>query len=357
MKRILILIGGILAATLTLSAAQYKASSSEIRWVGRCLMSDEGTVEFDWSGTYATLVFEGSRLDMVVDDSGKNYFNVVADGVESIITTEGKGRRVVLFDGCNGIHTLTLQRRTEGFNGRTRVCSFETEGQLMPQPAVRRRHIEFIGDSLTCGYGTDSESKDEPYTPETQNCNNAYACRVADYFDADYNLVAHSGIGVTHNYGDGKRVSDYSMRHKLGKLFDEGEDNTEWSYSDSPYKPDLVVIFLGANDFSVKPFPTYKEFAKGYNEIIAQLRNAYGPTTPILCVAPYEFDPGFDFVWRVSHSGGNNLHFACVLPEYCNNSDELGASLHPNKIGQLKMSMLLIPYISTVTGWSVKGRL
>ena len=122
MKRILILIGGILAATLTLSAAQYKASSSEISWVGRCLMSDEGTVEFDGSGTYATLVFEGSRLDMVVDDSGKNYFNVVADGVESIITTEGKGRRVVLFDGCNGIHTLTLQRRTEGFNGRTRVC-------------------------------------------------------------------------------------------------------------------------------------------------------------------------------------------------------------------------------------------
>mgnify|MGYP000565073380 CR=1 FL=1 len=51
------------------------------------------------------------------------------------------------------------------------------------------------------------------------------------------------------------------------------------------YRPDLVVINLGSNDFSTEPHPYKREFVKAYMQIIAQLREHYG-NIPILCLYP-----------------------------------------------------------------------
>ncbi|WP_204266956.1 hypothetical protein, partial [Citrobacter youngae] len=41
------------------------------------------------------------------------------------------------------------------------------------------RHIEFIGNSLTCGYGVEGKDRSEPYKAETENCNLSYATIIA----------------------------------------------------------------------------------------------------------------------------------------------------------------------------------
>lgn len=356
MKRLLLLIMAFGLSAMSLMAVEnIAASSPSVRWIGRYVAYADGSVAFDWSGTYADIVFVGSRLEMKASDTGKNYFNVFVDSAErTIVRTEGGPNAIVLFEGDYGTHRLRLQRRTEGEQGLTTVYGFATDGTMVADTTPRSgRHIEFIGDSLTCGFGTDSDSANEPFTPETENCDLAYGCYIARYFGADYNLVAHSGQGVVRNYGYPKRVSPYTMRERMQQTFDCNKE-VLWDYSKSPYKPDLVVINLGTNDVSVKPQPTYKEFSKGYNDIIAQIRAAYGDV-PILCVAPYLYDPLYDYIRRISLSGDRNLHFACILPGYCNNTDELGAAYHPNRIGQQKMAMLLIPYISTITGWPIKN--
>lgn len=334
----------------------YRADDESIRWVGRVAVAPEGDVKFDWSGTYADMVLCGSRLEMVATDSGLNYFNVIVDGKQhAIVKTDSKEpQRVVLFEGEQGTYNIRLQRRTEGFNGLSTIQSFECEGELVAaanQP--RGRHIEFIGDSLTAGYGTDSASGDEPYTAETQNCNLAYGCYVARYFDADYNLVAHSGQGLVRNYGDEQTTSEYTMLQRYGLLFDEADKEQEYNFRRRSYIPDLVVIFLGTNDFSTKPWPSYEQFAEGYEELVEQVRAAHGNQVPILCVSSYVFEPTFDYVWRIAQ-GDPNLHFACILPEAFARPSELGASEHPNRVGQQKMAMTLIPYISTITGWEVR---
>lgn len=355
MKRVFTAVVALLAWACAFGAT-YPANSPLVRWVGRYeAVADKGDVRFDWSGTYADFVFTGSRLEIKVSDSGKNYFNIFVDGVRSVVRTEGEQQTVLLFEGSHATHRVRLQRRTEGFNGLTTLHSFTTDGTLVADTAPRpTRHIEFIGDSLTAGYGTDSASGDEPYTAETQNCDFAYGCYVARYFGADYNLVAHSGQGMVRNYGDPNPTSDYTMIDRYDQLFDEADKGAQkWTFG-STYTPDLVVIFLGTNDFSTKPWPSFEQFSEGYKALIAKVRGAYGESVPVLCVSSYVFEPTFDYVWRISHSDEPNLHFACVLPESFARPSELGASEHPNRVGQKKFAMLLIPYISTITGWSVE---
>lgn len=85
------------------------------------------------------------------------------------------------------------------------------------------------------------------------------------------------------------------------------------------------------------------------------LRGAYGDEMPILCVAPRVSEPAFTYIRDLCQSGVvPNLHFAAILPGYCNDGSELGSSAHPNYAGHRKMAMLLIPYVSTLTGWEAE---
>lgn len=216
------------------------------------------------------------------------------------------------------------------------------------------RHIEFIGNSLTCGYGTEGLSKDEPFKPQTENCNKAYACIIARYFGADYTLIAHSGRGAARNYGDKNATSQNTMADRVANTFDEAAEPA-WDFAASPYRPDLVVINLGSNDFSTLPHPSRDEFAAAYTRILQTLRGAYGDEMPILCVAPRVSEPAFTYIRDLCQSGVvPNLHFAAILPGYCNDGSELGSSAHPNYAGHRKMAMLLIPYVSTLTGWEAE---
>ena len=70
------------------------------------------------------------------------------------------------------------------------------------------------------------------------------------------------------------------MREKMLQTFDEGSKE-QWDFK--AYTPDLVVINLGTNDFSVEPKPFKSEFVASYTKILKQLRQHYGDV-PILCI-------------------------------------------------------------------------
>ena len=59
---------------------------------------------------------------------------------------------------------------------------------LSPFPGKERR-IEFIGDSITCGYGTGAEKGNEMFKPSTEDSSDAYAAVAADLLGADYITV------------------------------------------------------------------------------------------------------------------------------------------------------------------------
>lgn len=331
-----------------------QANSPEIRYTGRIFEENDGSVSFDWSGTYFELSFTGGYLAFRVSDSGKNYYNLFIDGkAAGVISTHGKDSLVVISRTADSRQQVVrLQKRTEAEQGKTTIHSFEIagEGALINYDPQRVRHIEFIGNSITAGFGTEGKHSKELFRPDTENCNLAFGAIISRYFNADYTFIAHSGWGVTRNYGDSLQVSKISMKDKMVQTFDM-DPVIQWNFSD--YTPDLVVINLGSNDFSTKPHPSENQFLSAYEVIISNLRKHYG-SIPVLCVAPPKRGMAYEYIKKYcDESDDPNLYFTAYLAGSYNNSTDLGSAGHPNYSGQRKIAMNLIPYISTIMGWSL----
>lgn len=334
------------------------ATDARITYIGRTLAEGDG-VSFDWSGVQCRVRFSGRRISLRCSDTKANYYNVWLDrGMETepdkIIRTAGSDTLIVLFEGLKrGEHSLILQKRTEGEQGRTTFSAFEIEGGeiLSPEPLVER-YIEFVGDSYTCGYGAENSVKSDPFTPETENCNKTYAALVSRYFGADFTLVSHSGMGVVRNYNDHFRgVPGKTMPERYDSTFDE-----EIVPLAAPERiPDLVVIYLGTNDFSVSRQPSLAEFCDGYSSLVGKIRSRYGAEVPILCMSS-RCDPLlYDYmVEACSRIGDPRVHTLGLQKDVHNDEGDLGASWHPNYLGHRKIASVVIPYIATIMDWPMK---
>lgn len=364
------------------AGAALRADVPQVRYTGRVLRTEDGSVSYDWSGTYLTTVLKGERLDARIASEGECWFNVIVDGkpagkfsiadTDTVVTLfPCSGDALCVRDvpcssgeaqceGCapcgsraGGSHTIMLQKRTEGEYGRATVKGFilPSGSTLSAEENIPSRHIEFIGNSLTCGYGTEGLDRDEPFKLSTENCNLTYATIIARYFDADYTLVSHSGQGAVRNYGDSLTVSSINMGDRMMRLFDA---DTVLVDKDSLHIPDLVVINLGTNDFSLPPFPSEEEFTEGYCRILEQIASLYGDV-PVLCVCPPTTGDPLDRYLNAAKEkmGKDNIYVIILTKGLYNTTTDLGSSWHPNYSGQRKMAMGLIPYISTITGWEM----
>ncbi len=335
------------------------ASDSRIEYTGRTLVSGD-EVSYDWSGVYFRVKFNGPYLAMKCSDSKNSWCNLWIDKemspeADRKFIIGAKDTLVVLAEGLGkGEHEVILQKRTEGEQGRLTIHSFVSEGEILQADGRKDRHIEFIGDSYTCGYGTESYNRDDPFLAETENCNLTYAAITARYFNADYNLASHSGQGIARNYDN--TGAGYHMPHRYRQTFDTAKEPL-WDAKAAPYKPDLVVIYLGTNDFSCSEQPLEINFRNNYIEMLQQIRLNYGDDTPILCMGSPADPYLHDYIRNaVMVSGLKNIAYMAVSNLAHNFEDDLGASWHPNYQGHIKVASCMIPYVSTLTGWKMEEK-
>ena len=142
------------------------------------------------------------------------------------------------------------------------------------------------------------------------------------------------------------------MKDRMLNTFDMNLDK-KWDFK--TYKPDLVVVNLGTNDFSTNIYPLEDEFIHAYKLLINRLRANYGDV-PILCISPAIAQRQIvQYMERMRKDLNDKKVYIAVLPEgLCDSTTDLGAAWHPNYKGQMKMAMSLIPYMSTITGWPLK---
>ena len=90
----------------------------------------------------------------------------------------------------------------------------------------------------------------------TTDTSQAYGPMTAKVFNADYQINAFSGRGIVRNY-DGFAGDPLPALHPY-ILFDKKDE-----YKDDAWKPQIIVIGLGGNDFStpVKPGEKWKDEA------------------------------------------------------------------------------------------------
>jgi lysophospholipase L1-like esterase len=355
-----------LAFTADLSAKKTKeiietpASDSRIEYTGRTLVCGD-EVSYDWSGVYFRIKFNGPYLAMKCSDTQNCWFNLWVDKemtpkADKVFMVGAQDTLVVLAEGLDkGEHEVILQKRTEGEQGRFTVHSFLSEGQILQAKGRKERHIEFIGDSYTCGYGTESPDKNDPFLAETENCNLTYAAITARYFGADFNLVSHSGQGIARNYdnfGPG-----YYMPDRYLQTFDmDSTQANRWDATKSDFHPAMTVIYLGPNDFSVSLQPKYENYRDNYYRLIKSIKANYGEDHPVLCVAAKSYEYLGEYVRELAkNSGMKNVHYLVYCPTQHNHTNEdLGADVHPNYNGQQKKAFSIIPYIATITGWGLQ---
>lgn len=329
------------------------ADDNRICWIGRTV-ADNGAVSFDWSGVTARIRFEGSSLSMDCTDSRKDWFNVWVDkkpvAVEDFrFSVEGKQTVILAGNLGKGIHEVVVQKRTEAEQGCITVSGFTCDGAFLQAEGLKERKIEFIGDSYTCGFGTEGASRDEPFLAGTENVNLTYAAILGRYFDADIHTVSHSGRGIIRNY-NGQADGD-TMVNKYLQSFDcaEGPD-----WKPSTFIPDLVVIYLGTNDFSVGIQPHLDGWCREYAKLLKEVRDFYGADVPILCLASKADEQMASYVEQAARrSGVANVHWAAILKDAHDSTGDLGSSWHPNYRGQRKVACCIIPYVSTLTGWDM----
>lgn len=333
-------------------------NKEQVSFTGRVQRLDDGSVRYDWVGVYMQTQFTGSRIAAVLSDEGTSYHNVFVDGklLRKIKVTGREPQTVVLADKlAKGRHTLRLQKCTEGEFGCTTVKELIADnGAALTAVKPTGRFIEVIGDSYTCGFGTESDKASDPFKLETENCNKAYGCIVARYFGADYALVAHSGQGMVRHWGDSVQVSTNSMPERWTRVFD---DHGPEAYDYSAYKPQLVMINLGTNDFSPTAIPSAGQYVEAYVGLIKAVKARYGQDTPVLCVTPHSANTYLKAALAQLRDEAlklDKVYMANSLDRTVSDDTDLGACSHPNYRGQCKIAMSLIPQISTIMGWTVE---
>lgn len=112
---------------------------------------------------------------------------------------------------------------------------------------IKKYLIEFVGDSITCGYGVDAKDQNENFKTLTENFSKTYAYLAAQALDADYSVVAFSGHGIISGYsGDGTKNAEGTLPKYYTKLGRNENYPGDWDFEN--HQPDFVVINLGTND-------------------------------------------------------------------------------------------------------------
>ena len=354
------------------------ASDSRVTYVGRTLV-EGNDVSFDWTGVYFRVAFTGKSLSMRVSDTKwdatpemaatrHNYFNVWIDAPMSaephrIIEVASLDTIIELIDPAYlkaskiKVHKVIVQKRTEGEQGKTTVHEFITDakGVFHQAEPIRKRQLEFIGASYDCGYGVDDTCRLAKFTPETENASRSFPAIISRYFDADYVVIAHSGMGAARNYNS--KFAGYHMPDRYLQTFDmDSTQATRWNAAESDIRPALTLIYLGGNDFSVSLQPSYEKFRDGYYRLIRSIKDYYGEDHPVLCVSSKAHSTLLDYMRdMVKFCPMPNVHFmACCPALHLSTNEDLGAAMHPNYIGHQKFSYAYIPYVATITGWGLQ---
>lgn len=251
-------------------------------YIGRFFFED-GVASFSWSSSRIEMMFTGRELVLDIESAGEEiFYNLYLNGEFHSVFSVLKGRHSmkVLNDLEYSTYKVAIERRNELFFGLSKFYGVR-EGSLCkmePLSPEKRLYIEFIGDSLTAGYGAESKAIDEPFSGATENSSKSYAGVAASILNADYSTIAYSGKGAYRDYA-GSIEKNLPYYYPLINEFPK----VNWNFSKVP---DLVVINLGANDFAVD-IPEQELFIGSYLSIIDKIIDGYGKV-PILLVGGME---------------------------------------------------------------------
>ncbi len=347
-------VNGALAFGTEPAVAPLGTPNPNVLYVGRFNTSDPAGPRSAWSATTIKANFSGTGISANLYSSGDNWYTVVIDGVVQapLHVSADVGGAVTLASGlAAGNHTIELVRRTEAWVGDVQFRGFTaTGGQMLAAPTPSTKRIEFIGDSITAGYGNEGTSPSQHFTTQNENAYLSYGSVTARALGADQFTVAWSGKGIVRNY-------DGSTTELIPNLYPRilpWDTTTLWN--PAQWTPQVVVINLGTNDFAVD-VPNKTTFTSGYANFVTQIRSQYPGAHIYLALGPLlsyaNLTSARDYITTVVNqfnaAGDSKVHFIEFPMQ--DGSLGYGEDYHPSVAEDAAMSNQLVTQIKADLGW------
>jgi lysophospholipase L1-like esterase len=365
------------AAGLEAGFVDIAVSDPGVRYVGRVVRTADA-VAFAFPAVQIQTVFSGDAIDMKLNDHGlgtataTNYYWVILDGEARKLRVCPARKTYPLARNLTvGPHTLTVVKRTESGpggqpnTGKGEFLGFRVHpGTTLSAAPKPTRLLEFVGDSITCGYGDELSTTtpdDFKFTSINEDAYHAYGAITAQAFDADYVAVAVSGRGVMRNY------SGFSGT-LVPAIYETAlpEDTAAPAWDHGSYTPDVIVVNLGTNDFSpgiaLDQLDAFRAtFRQGYIDFLARIREVHATASIIAVVGPMmgdSYPAGYNALTSIQadiqaavdfrHTAkDNDVYYFVLTPQ----QSPYGEDWHPTIATHRKMAEALEPFIANIRGW------
>lgn len=339
------------------------ASDSSIWYSGRTRINADGTRDFDWEAVQIWFNVVGAtyvKLDVAAVGGFTARLIIETNGWQTAslwVDAANPGPYYVLLPNDGPTWTVRAFNNLEpafggpGPNSYLRFRGIYTDGTPKAAGPSRSRRIEFVGDSISAGYGSrgyvgapdgckvDVVTSGNYYTYNHQICEN---------FTADCTIIAWSGKGMYENCCDhGERMPSYYLQTLAGESY-----STDWDFS--RWAPDALIINLGTNDFIHDNGTEWEDaFVATYVEFVLNVTKTHynAPKMPVfLAQGPMNNNaPLFNSLANATaliNAAGGNAHYLDMRGPPCD-----GCGGHPGVQGHQQMAEMAIPQIAKVMGW------
>ncbi|MBQ8996268.1 MAG: SGNH/GDSL hydrolase family protein [Oscillospiraceae bacterium] len=339
-----------------------------IRVNGRAVWDEkDGGLYCNWSASGITVGIEGTELRVkaapLADELrlGEDVDPFLlwpslgaSEGGELIFRAECREEEwFTIFLGKKQRSEITLLKLNENARGKLKLLELETDGRFVPLSASDRKQIEFVGDSITCGFGNETNQADGTIV---ENVWTTFGVRTVLALDMDIRMICRSGICAVYiGDGEGGEETMEDIYPYTDALLDDRlqRDWRSWDFQGHP--SDVVVVDLGTNDaFRVgqcrekEQLLQRKElFKKGYMEFIRQIRRYNGESCLICCcIGPMWYDLEAEIrksVEELQNESGKTVffRFSPIDPE----TEGYGAEYHPSGLTHKRMSEELTEFL------------
>mmetsp|Transcript_16894 Transcript_16894/g.32994 ORF Transcript_16894/g.32994 Transcript_16894/m.32994 type:complete len:532 (-) Transcript_16894:126-1721(-) len=315
----------------------------------------------------------------------KSVFSYVTNKTTGLVSVNS----IFLSPGAVLEQIVPIARDLPGF------CNDRKEDAAVPQ-LIKHRTIEFVGDSDFAGFGNLGGKTGMGFhnafavSAALQNVDQSIPGHVSRAFNADYSVVAWSGVGVRWNHPMTKTdAANSTLPEMYHRLIAEDPSSEQTAFKARLPPADIVIVYVGGNDYETlrkhaetgalegeQLHPAFSEaanvFVRTYSVFLEFIRN-YRPAVPILvltskangvaCSRTKSEQSVFAALMTkltklaVEAVGGpaKHFHFAQVQPSPNLDFDcreDWGTFLHWSAAGSLKWARGVVPEVAKLTGWS-----
>ena len=330
----------------------YYPDDERIQYTGRIDFTNPRLPRFWQPGITIAIRVESNSCDLIIQDemlwgSNHNYIELIVDGMEMRMQTKSKRDTIDVdqyFMPGKKFHDVQLVKNTEANIGYLEFVGVRGRGLVMPPPKPVRK-IECIGNSITCGTGSDISvvpcGKGKWH--DQHNAYMSYGAIMSRSLKAQCHLSSVSGIGLMHSCCNMNIimpgvVDKISMRN----------DTIQWNFKN--YQPDVVTVCLGQND-GMQDSAT---FCNNYVSFLKTLRDYYPRSVFILLSSPMADDKLRHFmkatiisVQQSMNRDGNKKVYHYVF----NKQYSSGCDYHPSLDEHKLIAKELTVFVKKIMNW------